>query len=279
VETLRDQAASDIANLTGPWIATSSASTPLYVVPANQPTVRVTLDAGAWATSLQTAFESVPIPSTAEPARGPDGHMTIWQPSTNRLWEFWLARKRDDGWHADFGGAMNSVSTSAGYYSIESWPGLSTRLWGATATSLPVIAGTMRIDELRSGVIPHALALNVPTARADVFAWPAQRTDGTSLDPLAIPEGARFRIDPSVDLSSIPMPPMTRMMAVAAQNYGMIVRDKTGQGLAFFAEDPSQYGFDPYYGASGFFGGRYPTELMRTFPWQHLQLVKMDLSG
>jgi hypothetical protein len=273
---LRDQAAKDIADLTGPWIATKTSS-PLYVVPPDQEAVRVQLDAGAWATPLQTALDAVPIPPNAQPADGPDAHITIWQPSTNRLWELWRAKKLADGWHADFGGAMSGASTSAGFYSTESWPGLSNRYWGATATSLPVIAGAMRIDELRSGVIPHALALNVPVARSTVFSWPAQRTDGTSSDPQSIPEGARFRIDPSVDLSKISMPAMTRMMAVAAQRYGMIVRDKTSTALAFFAEDWRQYGFDPYYGDGGFFEGKYPTALMRSFPWQHLQLVKMDI--
>jgi hypothetical protein len=246
-------------------------------VAADQPTVTVKLDGGAWATSLQKALNAVPIPPTAQPASGPDAHMTIWQPSTDRLWDLYYARKLADGWHAEFGGAMNSVSTSTGYYSKDSWAGLSDWYWGATASSLPVIAGTMRIDELRSGVIPHALALNVPYARPKYFSWPAQRTDGSSSDPAAIPEGARFRIDPSVDLSKISMPRMTRMMAVAAQRYGMIVRDQTGQGLSFFAEDWRQYGSDPYYGSAGFFDGRWPFELMRDFPWEHVQLVKMDL--
>jgi hypothetical protein len=33
-------------------------------------------------------FESVPIPANAVPASGPDVHMTVWQPFTDRLWEF-----------------------------------------------------------------------------------------------------------------------------------------------------------------------------------------------
>ena len=137
----------------------------------------------------------------------------------------------------------------------------------------------MRLDELRAGVIPHALALNVPWARKGAYSWPATRTDGRSTAPGSIPEGARFRIDPKLDLSRISMPPMTRMMAVAVQRYGMIVRDQTGQGLSFFGEDSRQYGANPYTGTGGFFGGRYPTELMRSFPWQHLQLLKMELRG
>ena len=56
---------------------------------------------GRWACS--TTFEAVPIPSDASPAAGPDAHMTVWQPSTDHLWEFFQARKLADGWHANFG--------------------------------------------------------------------------------------------------------------------------------------------------------------------------------
>ena len=259
------------------WIQTNNTSTPLYVVPAGQPVVRVKLDAGAWATSLQEAFAEVPIPPDAKPAAGADAHMTIWQPSTDRLWEFYKASRQSDGWHASFGGAMSSASTSPGYYNASAWPGLSNSHWGATATSLPVIAGTMRISELKAGVIPHALAMNIPWARPKVHSWPAQRTDGSSTDPNAIPEGAHFRLDPKLDLDTLNLPPMTRMMAEAAQRYGMIVRDQTGWAVAVFGEDPTPTGTNPYSGATGFYGGRQPDYLMKAFPWDHLQLLRMKL--
>jgi hypothetical protein len=274
--TLRSTAAQNMSAGWGPWIATGETS-PLYVVPANQPTVPVRLDAGAWATGLQQTFGSVPIPATAQPAAGPDAHMTVWQPSTDKLWEFFKASKKADGWHASFGGAMNSVSQSPGYFDASSWPGLSEPVWGATATSLPVIAGTMMIRELQAGVIPHALAMNIPWAKPKTYSLPAQRTDGASTDPNAIPEGARFRIDPTVDLSQIVMPPLTRMMAVAAQRYGMIVRDQTGHAISFFAENPSRYATNPYISPGGFYGGPNPTAVMRAFPWQYVQLVKMSV--
>ena len=216
VGTLRDTVAQNLAAGWGPWIE-RSATTPLYVVPATQSTVRVQLDPGSWKLGLQQAFEAVPIPPDAVQAPGPDAHMTVWQPSTDRLWEFFKARKLEDGWHANFGGAIASVSRSPGYYDEDAWPGLSQTWWGASASSLPVIAGTIMIDELRAGVIPHALAMNIPWARPKVYSWPAQRTDGTSTDPNAIPEGARFRLDPKLDISRLDLPPMTRMMAKAAQ--------------------------------------------------------------
>jgi hypothetical protein len=213
---------------TGPYVQTDRYSTPLYVVRAHQPVVRVALDdpRASWRRGLQRAFRKVPIPKHARPAAGSDAHMTVWQPSRDRLWEFWQARKRRDGWHASWGGAIKHVSSSPGYFNRTSWPGLSRSNWGATATSLPVIAGTILISELRAGEINHALALDLPAPRSHSFAWPAQRTDGTG-PPSAIPEGARLRLDPDQDLESLDLPRITLIMARAAQRYGMIVRDQT----------------------------------------------------
>jgi hypothetical protein len=274
--TLRDTVAQNISAGWGPWISTGETS-PLYVVPDNQPAVRVKLDAGAWATGLQQTFDAVPIPSTATPAAGPDAHMTVWQPSTNRLWEFFRATRQADGWHASYGGAMSDVASSPGYFNTSSWPGLSQPVWGATATSLPVIAGTIMLDELRAGVIPHALAINIPWAKPKTYSFPAQRTDGASTDPNAIPEGARFRLDPTLDLNTLNLPPITRMIAVAAQQYGMIVRDQTGHAISLFAENPGPASPSPYYAPGGFFGGPDPSVVLKAFPWERLQLVKMDL--
>jgi hypothetical protein len=244
-------------------------------VPNDQPTVRVQLDAGSWNTGLQRALEAVPIPPDAQPAVGNDGHMTIWQPGTGKLWELWVARQLGDGWHADYGGAIENVDSSPGFYNATSWPG-GDWYWGATATSLPVIGGTMLIDELRAGRIDHALAMAIPWARRGTFSWPAQRSDGVNDDPVAIPEGARFRLDPTLDLDRLHLPPFTRMMAEAAQRYGMVVRDQTGHAVGFYGEDPTPTGIDPY---PGLFGGQSPLDLLSTFPWDHVQLLNMDLTS
>ena len=151
----------------GPWIGTGSGSTPVYLVPATQRRVRVNLvDGGLHGRrTLQRAFASVPLPPDARPAPGTDRHLTVWQPSTDRLWEFFGARHDADGWHARWGGAIRRVSQSPGYYTGAAWPGAA-RNWGATASSLPVIGGTMLLDELKTGRIDHALAINLPAPRA-----------------------------------------------------------------------------------------------------------------
>lgn len=259
---------------TGPWIETTSYSTTVYRVPADQPTVPVTLDNGEpWAASLAAAFRAIPIPAGAQPAEGTDAEMTIWQPSTDRLWEFWRAHLEPDGWHAEWGGAMEGVSRSPGYFTKQSWPGARS-YWGATATSLPVFAGTMTISELEQGQINHALAIDLPSVRADVYSWPAQRTDGRNPNPDAIPEGAHLRINPHVNIPSLHLPPAAREMALAAQRYGMIVRDQTNHAVGFYAEDPTPTGSNPY---PLLMNDEMPAELLANFPWKDVEVLRMEL--
>ena len=278
VSALVAEVAAESTARIGPWISTASYSTPLYVVGPQQPTVTVALDDPTlpWRAGLQAAFQAVPIPPNARPAAGTDAHLTVYQPSTDRLWELWLARKSADGWHAAWGGAIEHVSTSRGVYDASSWPGAASN-WGASASSLPVAAGMMTIEELRAGTIDHALAMAVPSARAGVYALPAQRTDGRNTDPLSLPEGARLRLDPKLDVRALHLPPMAEQMALAAQRYGIVVRDQTHHAIGFYSEDPTPTGVDPYGGAGGLFGGRYPSDLLARFPWRSLRVLKMDL--
>ena len=275
-QELAQEADSEIKAGTGPWIETSASSTPVYVVGPNQRCVPVHLDVTeAYGKSLKNAFEHVPLPTDARPAAGSDAHLTLIQPSTDSMWEFWRLRRDGDAWHAAWGGAIHDVSASPGYYTSTSWPGAQSD-WGASATSLPVVAGTMTIGELESGHIDHALAISIPNARKGVFAFPAQRTDGTLGASDAIPEGTTFRLDPKLDIASLHLPRVVATMAEAAQRYGIIVRDKTLHAIGFYAEDPSPLGTNPY---ARIFDGKSPSELLKLFPWPHLQVVRSNLKS
>jgi hypothetical protein len=258
----------------GPWIQTTDSSTPVYTVPRDQRRVRVRLDVRQpYGRTLRRALDAVPLPDNARPARGPDNHLTVLQPSTDSLWEFWHLRREDGQWRAAWGGAMRHVSMSPGYFTGRSWPG-GQPYWGATATSLPLVAGLIRIRELEQRRIDHALAIAIPNARADVAAWPARRSDGTIRAGQAIPEGARLRLDPQLDIPSLRLPPAAEAIAIAAQRYGMIVRDKTLHATGFYAEDPTPRQTNPY---PRLFGGRSPADLLARFPWEHLHVLRMDL--
>jgi hypothetical protein len=261
----------------GPTINTLSYSVPIYTVPAEQPMVQVGL-AAAGASTLRSSWSQVPLPPDAHPANGSDGHLVLWQPSTDRLWEFWRLVHDETGWRASWGGSMQDVSSSSGVYGPEAWPG-ATRWWGASACSLSIAGGVITLEDFERGEIDHALAISTPNIRAGVFALPAQRTDGRSSDPLSLPEGAHLRLDPSLDLSSLQLSPVTLMLAEAAQRYGIFVRDGAPAVTSFYAQDPTALGSNPYPGPSGYFQGKSPSQLAAAFPWGHLELLSAPLGS
>ena len=269
-------------------IATTSYGVPIYTVSANQPPVHITLDQGPAQADLQDAFDAVPLPANAKPAAGTDGNLAVYQPSTNTMWEFWRLSKQADGWHAQWGGRMPNVSNNPGYYQNVVSPSgtvLERASWGTTAASFPLVAGVMTIAELQSGVIPHALGLAITNTCGGVWAWPAQRTDGVSPEP-CVPEGAHFRLDPKLNLASLHLGHFALMMAQAAQTYGIIINNRS-DGFTFRGEDPTQYeaehGYNPYGGPDGQPGSpgalfdQWPSQILEQFPWNHLELLKMDL--
>jgi hypothetical protein len=140
---------------------------------------------------------------------------------------------------------------------------------------MPLLGGLVRVSELQAGHIDHALAIALPETRRGWYSWPAQSTDGVIDRPDAIPEGARFRLDPRLNIAALNLPPMTRMLAAAAQRFGLVVNDKAGC-VAFYGEDPNPLGWNPYRAPGGFFGGQMPSAVLAGFPWSSLQALKTD---
>ena len=166
---------------------------------------------------------------------------------------------------------MDGVSTNPGYFAHV---GL-TNDWGATATGLPLLGGLITLADLQRGQIDHALALAVPETERGVFSWPAQRGDGWSTANTALPEGIRFRLDPSVNVAALGLPPFDAMLARAAQTYGIVLRDTSG-AVTFYGQDPTPTGSDPFVPASD---GMSVSALLSKFPWSRLEALQTVLSG
>ena len=247
----------------------------IYTVPAGQTRVDVTWDncqnksytpRGLLGPGGQ--FTSVPMPSDAKPSSGSDMSISVYQPSTDQVWGFWKANKQADGWHACWGGRIDGASTSPGYY-----PGG----FGTTATGLAGEGGSVNIKDVQSGRIDHALVLQVvDAAHWSNFSWPAQRSDGGSTALDAIPEGTRFRLDPTLDVDSLGLHPVARMIAKAAQEYGFIVSDRAG-AVSVVAEDGAALqaitGVNPW---TTMLAGRPGYAVLRGFPWQAMQALPRD---
>jgi hypothetical protein len=260
----------------GTGFATTKWSVPVYRVPADQPLVRVTIDNGN--RDLQQAFEAVPVPSDARPADGTDAHLVVYQPSQDRMWEMFQATRRADGWHARYGGRILNVSTNPGYYrDVRSTSGavVERNWWGATATSLPLMGGLITLDDLRAGEIDHAVSIAVPRVLVGKKVFPAQRSDGRYSDSTAIPEGLRYRLDPAVDVDKLAGPPIVKMIARAAQRYGLIVRDGGG-AVSAYGEDPTPSGSTLWDSA---LGGLRPYQVLQSFPFERLQVPPMQITA
>jgi hypothetical protein len=141
---------------------------------------------------------------------------------------------------------------------------------------LSIAGGLITLEDLEKGQINHALAMAIPDPRAGVYASPAERTDGKSTSPLSLPEGAHLRLDPNLNLASLHLSRVMLMIAEAAQRYGIVVRD-TASHVTLYAQDPTPTGTNPYLGPHGYFEGKSPQQLLESFPWSHLQLLKMTL--
>jgi hypothetical protein len=253
----------------GAWMNTTSYSVPEYVVPADQPTVTVTLE--TWGPDLQAAWNAVPIPADAVAATGTDHSMSVWQPSTDKMWDFWLAQQVNGQWQARWGGEMDNVSTSPGYFTHSA----QTNNWGGTATGLALAGGLITLADLQRGYINHALALAVPQTLPNRFSWPAQRTDGKSTAATALPEGIRFRLDPTFVCNSPGRPWLDRLLCQAMQTYGIVIRDTSG-AVTFYGQDPTATGTNPFVAPfDGWSEGTYLSWL----PWSRLEALQTQMRG
>jgi hypothetical protein len=323
---------------------TARYSSPIYIVPANQPRVPVILNStstGTAVTNLQTAFsQGVPIPANAMPAGGTDAHLAIYQPSSDTLWEFWrlstpadnapgagqlpwsitetaLPSYGDSQWHTVWGGVMTKVSQGDGVFPNP---------YAGWTTGLSLLGTVIRIDELQAGSINHVMGLglsyllnehvipadncssggtlvNMPGATNGI-SWPADRSDGTNTDPCAIPEGLRFVLPSTFDLTQYnaqlvsqgqaPLTPVAMAIAVAAQKYGFVVSETSNTVVDLSLGDPTPYTVaglpNPYTsgpgvggvndGNKGLFdgvsGNNQNAVLMANFPWGQLEALPFN---
>jgi hypothetical protein len=255
-------------------INTRDYSSPVYTVAAKMPTVTVTQwdcqKKGFSDPGLAQQWKAVPIPDHAVPSKGTDAEMTIYQPATDTIWEFWQTKKIDGQWRACWGGRLQQISRSYGVFD---------KHYGTTATSLPFLGGQITAEELQRGEIRHAIGIAlVEIERADMFSWPANRSDGFNPKGAKnrIPEGLRFRLDPAVNVDALHMSRAGKVIAKAAQKYGFIVLDKAG-AIAIRGQNAVSYTAlgapDPY---PALFEGKPNYSVLDGLPWDRIQFLPLN---
>jgi hypothetical protein len=112
------------------------------------------------------------------------------------------------------------------------------------------------------------LRLGVPDVTAGVIRAPAQRTDGKVVGG-GLPIGTRFQIDPNVNVFALNIPNQDKILAYAAQRYGMIVVDTSG-AVNLYGEDPLTMLANPW---PTLFGDQSAGVILRQFPWNLLRAL------
>jgi hypothetical protein len=154
-----------------------------------------------------------------------DRHAIIVDRAACRLYELYALYPNGRRWRAGSGAIWSLRSNRlrpAGWTS-------------ADAAGLPILPGLARHDEVRRGVIDHALRFTVQrTRRAYVF--PARHYASNSNDPSLPPMGLRLRLKASFDVSGYPR--QARIVLVALKRYGMLVADNGSSWYITGAPDP-----------------------------------------
>lgn len=198
---------------------------PYVVVPGTQPRVAV---------SFEYATESdpgpYPIPPDAPIEGGPsstdDRHVLIVDKDNCRLYELYAVYAKPDGtWRAGSGAIFDlrgHTLRPVGWTS-------------ADAAGLPILPGLIRYDEVKAGVIPHALRFTAQVTQRN-FVWPARHHASSQTRPGIPPMGQRFRLKSSFDVS--PFPRSVQVILVALKQYGLILADNGGNWFLSGTPDP-----------------------------------------
>ena len=190
----------------GLW-AGSPIGIPFDVVSRSTPRARVAFDYDD-----ESDHVGYPIPKGVHVEGGSDHHALLLDKSACRLYELAGLERRQGRWPA-WAGASWSLGSNrvrpAGWTS-------------ADAAGLPILPGLARYDEVRRGVIDHALRFTVRRTRR-AYVYPARHYASDLTSPSLPPMGLRVRLKASFDVRQFPR--QARIVLVALKRYGMIVAD------------------------------------------------------
>ncbi|MEK6794519.1 MAG: hypothetical protein AABZ39_07065 [Spirochaetota bacterium] len=170
--------------------------------------------------------DEIYVPNDAfSPSPDSDGQLAIWQPD-GKVLEVYCAVVCKNG---------DIIGTMAGFTDpVSDGSGLEN---GRTASLIPNYAGLIREGEVTAGVIDHALSCTFPPNLLTTQAvYPAMAFDMNDRYKGPVPMGSLLAIPLSADLSAMKLSAGGRIIAEAAQRYGIYVVDRGGAGLTIKAD-------------------------------------------
>lgn len=178
-------------------------------------------------------YGQVPIAKDAVMDPKEDGHYAVVDWKKGLVWDCW-GMKVIDGKYYSFTGMVYEANGDGVFDELQ-LPiknGESIHFYGpGRAAGVPIVAGLILYDEVKRGSIEHKLAIATRYNAYQEFVYPAIWTDGILKG--GIPEGAIVQLDPALDLSVFDLTPEEKLVAQAAQRYGMVVVDEGGANAIY----------------------------------------------
>ncbi|MEM1066325.1 MAG: hypothetical protein AAGJ74_12570 [Pseudomonadota bacterium] len=177
-----------------------------------------------WANS-RINFHWIPWNEDWEPAPGTDGQVIILDPPTGREWNLFQVQ----GFVEDTVLATNGSLVPGDYRTRE------VGFRPSRGAGIPYLAMLIRPEEIRAGVIQHALSLPIRNTSGEYYVAPATKLEGKR-EGEGIPEGMRFALDVSEEeilewAETLPEGQTRRsgiIVARALRDYGWFVTDISG---------------------------------------------------
>jgi len=160
-----------------------------------------------------------------------DRHASVVDPVNRMLYEFYQARKTDNGWEASQSSVFDLKSNK-----------MRPDGWTSTdAAGLPLFPSVVRYDELKRGAIEHALRVTVVKTRR-AYVYPATHFASSLTDEDLPRMGERFRLREDFDVSGCS--PHVQAILKGLKKYGMFMADNGGDWRISVAPDSRIKGLD-----------------------------------
>ena len=180
---------------------------PWITVPGNQARVPIAFDYDD-----ESDPGPYPIPRDAPIEAGGDRHILVLDRDACRLYETFDSRYVGPGWRAGSGAIFDLRSNA-----------LRPLGWtSADAAGLPILPGLVRRDEVKSGVIRHALRFTARRTQRGYVA-PATHFASSDRDPSLPPMGLRLRMKASYDLARFRGDAL--VILTAMKKHGLLLAD------------------------------------------------------
>jgi hypothetical protein len=210
-----------LTSITGKFgTSTGAWSHPIFYAEASTALSTVTIAGNATAASL--GWDKVPIPPNALQSSQTDGHLIVIDHLHRYAWELYQAHKiSSTAWSA---ARMRRWDlTGDGVQSP------SDRLGAVRQCPVPLLHGLITYEEMQRGVIDHAIEMTAYSQGANYWAPYPGEINLSGQDQVNMQSGIeacmRLQLDPTVDINTLGLPPLGKVVAKAMQEYGVVIVD------------------------------------------------------